>query len=429
MEKDFFAMSRRERDVLKVMSLVLEGKRTQVEAARLLGLSTRQVRRIELRLAKRGDVGVVHRLRGGPSNRRLDSSVRSKALGMYCGELAGFHPRHAWEKMVEAGLRLSARTLHGWLVAEDLWKPIRKTEQHRMRRVRKACVGEMVQADASDHDWLEGRGARMELVGIIDDATGRIFVRFYESETTEAYMDLLWRYVEEFGRPVIWYSDRAGIFRAEEKVAGYDEKQSVPTQFSRALSQLEVQMILANSPQAKGRIERLWGTLQKRWTSEFRREKVRTMDAANALIEAKLQADHNRRFAVAPASPNDAHRTKKDFDLPSIFSHQETRCIRSDYTIQYDNHLYQLLPPVIPGQRGGKVVFEERLDGTTHIRFKNKYLPFTKIKTIPVGQGNPTEEDSKPDLGGQPPDGKASPPFPRSLPHPPLPAGVQKRPG
>ena len=165
--------------------------------------------------------------------------------------------------MVEARLKLSARTLHGWLVAEDLWKPIRKTEQHRMRRVRKACVGEMVQADASDHDWLEGRGSRMELLGMIDDATGRIFVRFYESETTEAYMDLLWRYIEKFGRPVIWYSDRAGIFRAEESVAGYDEKQSVPTQFSRALSQLDIQMILANSPQAKGRIERFMGHAAK----------------------------------------------------------------------------------------------------------------------------------------------------------------------
>ena len=252
-------------------------------------------------------------------------------------ERVGFHPKHAWEKLIESGLELSARTLHAWRVAEGLWKSIRKTEPHRTRRVRRACVGERVQADASEHDWLEGRGPRLVLVGMIDDATGRIFVRFYKSETTEAYMDLLWRYIRKFGRPLIWYSDRAGIFRAEEKVAGYDEKQRVPTQFSRALSELDMQMILANSPQAKGRIERLWGTLQKRWTSEFRRAKVCTMEQANALIDARLQADHNRRFAIAPASCNEAHRTKKDFDLPGIFSHQETRCIRNDYTIQYDN--------------------------------------------------------------------------------------------
>ena len=381
-------MSRRERDVLKVMSLVLEGQRTQEEAARLLGLSTRQVRRILVRVRSKGDVGVVHRLRGKPSNHRLKSSVRKKAMAIYRKELVGFQPKHAWEKLVEMGLDMSARTLHAWLVAEGLWKRVRKVEQHRTRRVRKPCVGEMVQADASEHDWLEGRGPRMVLVGMIDDATGRIFVRFYESETTEAYMDLLMRYIQKFGRPLIWYSDRDSIFRAEEKVAGYDEKQSVPTQFSRALAQLEIQMILANSPQAKGRIERLWGTLQMRWTSEFRRAKITTMEQANALIETKLLADHNRRFAIAPASPNDAHRTKKDFDLPAIFSHQVTRCIRNDYTIQYDNHLYQLLPPVLPGQRGNKAILEQRLDGTTHIRFKNKYLQFTKIKTIPATPSN-----------------------------------------
>jgi hypothetical protein len=143
-------MSRRDRDVLKVMSLVLEGKRSQVEAGHLLGLSTRQVRRIEGRLARKGDSCVVHRLRGKPSNRRLDPSVQKKALAMYRKELVGFHPKHAWEKLVEA--ELSARTVHAWLVADGLWKRVRKVEQHRVRRERRPCVGEMVQADASDHD-------------------------------------------------------------------------------------------------------------------------------------------------------------------------------------------------------------------------------------------------------------------------------------
>ena len=233
MEKEIIAMSRCERDVLKVMSLVLECKRTQEEAGRLLSLSVRQVRRVQRRLESKGDIGVAHRLRGKPSNARLASSVRTKALGMYRRELSGFHPRHAWEKLTEAGLELSARTLHLWLVAEGLWKPVRKVEKHRRRRERKACFGEMVQADASVHDWLEGRGPRMELVGVIDDATGRIFVRFYEGETTGAYMDLPSRYIQKFGRPLIWYSDRAGIFRAEEKVSGHDGKQSVPTSATR----------------------------------------------------------------------------------------------------------------------------------------------------------------------------------------------------
>ena len=420
-------MSRRERDVLKVMSLVLEGKRTQIEAARLLGRSVRQVRRIQRRLEAKGDVAVVHRLRGKPSNAKLDPSVRKQALAMYRQELAGFDPKHAWEKLTEAGLKLSARTLHLWLVAEGLWTRVRQVEQHRRRRQRQACLGEMVQADASEHDWLEGRGPRMELVGMIDDATGQIFVRFYESESTFAYMDLLSRYIQKFGRPLIWYSDRAGIFRAEEKVAGYDEKQSVPTQFSRALCELDMQMILANSPQAKGRVERLWGTLQKRWVSEFRRAKITTMQAANELLESQLMADHNHRFAVKPASPNDAHRSKKGFDLPSILSCQAQRRIRNDYTIQFDNHLYQLHPPVLPGQRGGDAIIEQRLDGSTHVRFKTNYLPFTKIKTIPVGQNHvepaavtTAEVDvTAKTLGALPPD-------PRSLSLKPIPAGTKK---
>jgi transposase InsO family protein len=424
-------MSRRERDVLKVMSLVLEGKRTQIEAGRLLGRSVRQVRRIQRRLEAKGDVAVVHRLRGKPSNAKLDPSVRKKALAMYRQELAGFDPKHAWEKLTEAGLKLSARTVQLWLVAEGLWKRVRQVEQHRRRRQRQACLGEMVQADASEHDWLEGCGPRMELVGMIDDATGRIFVRFYESETTLAYMDLLSRYIQKFGRPLIWYSDRAGIFRAEEKVAGYDEKQSVPTQFSRALCELDMQMILAGSPQAKGRVERLWGTLQKRWVSEFRRAKITTMEAANELIDGKLMADHNRRFAVKPASANDAHRSKKGFDLPSILSCQAKRRIRNDYTIQFDNHLYQLHPPVLPGQRGGDAIIERRLDGSTHIRFKTDYLPFTKIKTIPIGQSHvepaamtTAEADALVNtlaktLGALPPD-------PRSLSLLSIPAGKKK---
>lgn len=207
-------MSRRERDVLKVMSLVLEGKRTQEEAGRRLSLSVWQVRRVQRRLERKGDVGVAHRLRGKASNARFDPSVRKKALAMYRRELSGFHPRHAWEKLTESGLKLSPGTLHLWLVAAGLWTRVRKVEPHRRRRERKACFGEMIQADASEHDWLEGRRDTMELVGLIDDATGRIYVRFYEGETTEAYMDLLLRYIQKFGRPLIWYSDRAGIFRA-----------------------------------------------------------------------------------------------------------------------------------------------------------------------------------------------------------------------
>src|SRR5580658_8749638 len=253
MEKDRISMSQRERDVLKVMGMVLAGKRTQVEAARLIGRSERQIRRVLKRLKAEGDVGVIHRLRGRPSNNLSDQSERQRAIALCRSRYAGFGPTLAAEKLSEnQEIDLSVETLRSWMLAEGLWERKRHRDKHRQRRPRRSCFGEMVQADASTHDWLEGRGPMLALVGMIDDATSRVVLRFHESETTDAYMDVLGRWIRKHGRPVSWYSDRHGIFRAEESVAGYDEKQSVSTQFSRAIEELGMELILANSPQAKG---------------------------------------------------------------------------------------------------------------------------------------------------------------------------------
>lgn len=404
MEKDLLEMNRRERDVLKVMSLVLKGERTQEEAARLLGRSVRQVRRIQRRLEKEQDGGVVHRLRGKPSNHRVKASVREAALTAYRGKLMGFGPTLAWEKLSKGLRTMSKRALHLWLVEAGLWQVTRRRDKHRSRRERRACFGEMAQADGSEHDWLEGRGPRMVLLGMIDDATGRILVRFYASETTEAYMDLLGRYIRRHGRPVSWYSDRDSVFRAESKE---DRERSVPTQFSRALSELEIELILANSPQAKGRIERLWGTLQDRWVKELRLAKIRTMEAANALVEKRLECEFNRRFAVKAASKNDAHRpVGPGLDLVGVLSHQEKRTVANDYTIRLENQVYQLLPPAWPGQRGGQVIVEKRLDGSMKVRFKQRYLEHKKI------EGAVAAAEA---MG-------ALPPTPRSLAQEPIPA-------
>jgi hypothetical protein len=265
----------------------------------------------------------------------------------------------------------------------------------------------MVQADGSEHDWLEGRGPRMVLVGIIDDASSRALVRFYPAETTEAYMDLLGRWLRKHGRPLAWYSDRDSIFRAESKE---DRGRSVPTQFSRALSELEVELILANSPQAKGRVERLWGTLQDRWVKELRLAKVSTMEAANDLLDKKLLTEFNRRFTVKPASGNDAHRALgSGLNLSAILSCQEKRTVANDYTIRFENQVYQLSPPAWPGERGGQVVVEKRLDGTMAIRFKERYLAYQVIK----------------DAGAAAEELEAPPPNPRSLAHVPIPAGLE----
>lgn len=404
MEKDLIEMSRRERDVLKVMSLVLKGERTQAEAARLLGRSVRQVRRIQRRLEKEADGGVVHRLRGKPSNHRLKASVREAALKAYREKLMGFGPTLAWEKLPARVRRMSKRALHLWLVEAGLWQVTRRRDRHRSRRERRACFGEMAQADGSEHDWLEGRGPRMALLGMIDDATGRILVRFYASETTEAYMDLLGRYIRRHGRPVSWYSDRDSVFRAESRE---DRERSVPTQFSRALGELGIELILANSPQAKGRVERLWGTLQDRWVKELRLAKVRTMEGANALVDKRLEAEFNRRFAVKAASTNDAHRSLgTGLDLAAVLSCQAKRTVANDYTIRFENAVYQLLAPAWPGERGGQVIVEQRLDGSMRVRFKRRYLEHKKIEDAVAAAKT---------MG-------APPPNPRSLPQGPIPA-------
>ena len=414
MKKDRIVMSQRERDVLKVMSLVLSGKRSQVEAGRLLKLSTRQVRRLQRRMECRGDAGVVHGLRGRRSNNAADALLKAKALSLCRGVYSGFGPTLAAEKLAaDHGLLVSRESLRRLLLAEGLWQRQRDRDKHRCRRERRACFGEMIQADGSEHDWLEGRGPMLTLVGMIDDATDRVVLRFHKSETTEGYMDVLRRWIEKHGRPASWYSDRHSIFRAEEMVAGYDQKQSVLTQFSRAISELGIELILAGSPQAKGRVERLWNTAQDRLVKELRLAKARTIEQANAVLEGKFIPWFNRKCTHKPASGNDAHRPLgKRLELDAILSIQQKRIVANDYTIRLDNRAYQLLPPVWPGLRRGTVIVEQRADGTMHIRFKQRYLKFQNVKDAVAAVEMP---------GALPPD-------PRSLAHKPVPAERTKDP-
>jgi hypothetical protein len=282
MNEDRIEMSQRERDRLKVMSSVMKKERTQVEAGRLLGLSDRQIRRIQRRLECQGDVAIVHKLRGRPSNGRIEPEHRRKVLAAYREDFVGFGPTFASEKLAEMKLRVSVRTLREWLVSEGLWERQRKRDQHRQRRDRRECFGELVQADGSHHDWLEGRGPWMVLVVMIDDATSRAMARLYPAETTEAYMDLLKRYLRKRGRMTAMYVDRDSIFRAEKRDP--DNPQPTLTQFKRALDELEIGLILANSPQAKGRVERFNKTAQDRLVKELRLAKATTMEQANKVI-------------------------------------------------------------------------------------------------------------------------------------------------
>ena len=385
MDGDRIAMSQRERDRLKVMASVLEGSRTQAEAARLAGVTDRTIRRWQRRLEAEGDVGIVHRHRGRPSNARKAAPFRREVLRAYAKDYAGFGPTFAAEKLTERGLVISPQTLRDWLVAAKLWQPKRRRQKHRSRRARRDCFGELVQADGSIHDWLEGRGERMTLLVMIDDATSRTVARFYEAETTEGYFDLLGRYVRKHGRMVSIYADRNSVFFATDASG-----EAVLTQFGRACEALGVTLIPAGSPQAKGRVERFNGTAQDRLVKELRLAGARTLEEANEVLDRVFLPWFNRRCVVKPASGNDAHRRlHQSMDLKAILSVQETRKVANDYTIRFAGRTYQLLRPALPGLRGGRVTVEQRLDGTLHLRFKGKYLKYEVVAETPAGQTEP----------------------------------------
>lgn len=374
--QDRIAMSQRERDLLKVMGPVLQGQRTQSEAARLVGLSVRQIRRVQRKLKEDGDRALVHGLRGKPSNRRLQAALRQKVLAAYRQQFAGFGPTFACEKLVELDLIVSADTLRRWLIEEGLWQRQRRREPHRSRRPRRSCFGELVQMDASIHEWLEGRGEHLVLLSMIDDATSWVMARFYRQGTVEAHMELLGRWLRQHGRPLALYTDRHSIFEPQDKGHALPEG---TTQFGRALQELDIELIRAHSPQAKGRVERSFGTAQDRWVKELRLAGARTLEEANAVLE-RVVPDHNRRFAKPARQSGDAHRSLgSGFNLTAILSIQEQRVVSNDYTIRFRNHFYQLQPPIYPGERGGRVVVETRLDGTLAIRFQKHYLKYEEV--------------------------------------------------
>ena len=414
-QPDRVEMSQRERDVLKVMQGVLEGKRTQAEASRLLKLSVRQVRRVQRKLHDRGDAALVHGLRGRPSNRQLDAEFRRQVLRAYRRSYRGFGPTLACEKLAAEGLTVGVETLRRWLLAEGLWERKRQRDPHRSRRPRRNCFGELVQMDASIHEWLEGRGEAMVLIAMIDDATSRVAAKFYPAGTVETHLDLLGTWLRTYGRPLAVYTDRHSIFAPQDKGRALPEGM---TQFGRALAELDVELIRAHSPQAKGRVERLFGTAQDRWVKELRLARVRTIEQANALLE-RLVPEYNRRFTRPARQPNDAHRRLgPGHRLEAILSIQAERVVSNDYTIRFANRFYQLLKPVYAGERGGRVVIEQRLDGTLKIRFRGHYLNYREASRPDDDEFNALAADASGDLGAITEPGRGPSPEPR-------PAGMQ----
>jgi len=365
--EDIIGMSVRELRRFQVVDKVLDKEMTQRTAASLLSLSERHVRRLVRSVREYGAGGLVHRGRGRPSNRRHPEAVKEKVLRRYRQEYRDFGPTLAVEKLEERdGITISRETLRQWLRGAGLWEGRRTRRRHRQWRARKACCGEMVQMDGSHHAWLEERGPELVLMGSIDDATGTVYGRFYDYEGTIPAMDSFKRYVRRYGLPVSVYLDKHSTYKSQRKLTMEEELAGVRvplSQFERALEELGVAVIHAHSPQAKGRIERLFGVFQDRLVKELRLRGIATKEAANAFLQEYLP-EYNRRFGVTPVSPTDVHvKLGRDVNLDRYLCRKTERTVRNDNTVAHDGKLYQIKEKVM----SRKVIVEERLDGSVHM--------------------------------------------------------------
>jgi transposase len=361
----------------------------QREAGEVLGLTARQVRRLIQRVRAEGDAGLVHRSRGTPSNRRYRPALKARVLRLYAKHYRDFGPTLAAEKLAEQqGIMLSAETLRQWLRATGVTHFQRRKRPHRAWRARKAHVGELVQLDGSHHDWFEGRGPRCVLMAYIDDASSRVCARFYEYEGTIPAMDSFERYVRRYGVPHSVYTDKHTTYRAlgEPTVAQQLAGEKPQSQFERALAELGVTVIHAHSPQAKGRVERLFKTLQDRLVKDLRLAGLATIEAANQFVETWLPR-YNRRFAVPPAQAADLHRPSPTArELDRMLCLKMTRVVRRDWTVAHHGQLFQIETQI----HTQAVLVEDHLDGTMRITHRGQPLRYHAITARSVRVMAPT---------------------------------------
>jgi transposase len=388
-KQEMLAMSTKDRDRLKVLHEVKGGHLTQRAAAGQLGVTDRWVRKLLVRVKKEGDGGVVHRLRGKESNRRLPESLRTKVLKLVKAKYRDFGPTLACEYLAQDdGVEVSKETLRQMLIAAGLRRgKRRRVEEVHGWRPRRSCRGELVQWDTSVHDWLEGRGPRLYLVAMIDDASSQAYGRFVEQDSTEENLRVLWGYLERWGRPVEFYTDKSSLFTVNRPaVEAADEAvQEEWTQIGRALRELGIGWIAAHSPQAKGRIERFFGTAQDRLVKGLRLAHADSLEAAQTYLQQEYLPQWNQQFTVAPEGSTDAHRPlRAEHQLAAILSHVEARFVTSDYTIRYQGKIYQIARrDVRPGLRGGQVRVEQRLDGSLAVKFRQYGLSVVECQPRP----------------------------------------------
>ena len=400
MQKDFITLSNKEIKRLKILHKVIEGGMTQVKASEILGLTDRQVRNIIQKLKEDGDKGIAHRNRSRASPHKMASEREDLIAGIVKRRYPDFGPTLAAEKLEECErIRVSKEKLRQIMLAKGLWQRKRRRRQIYQWRQRKEYFGEMVQMDGSHHDWLEGRGPKMVLMGYVDDATGVFYGRFYDYEGVFPAMDSLERYIRHYGCPVSLYLDKHSTYKTtrqpdlEELLRGEEAQ----TQFERAAKELGIDIIHANSPQAKGRIERAFGTLQDRLIKELRLSGVCNKEEANMLLE-KFMPQYNKRFAKVPLKEGDLHRRlPRGVKFRDILCIKANRTITNDCTVRWRGRRF-LIDNASIVMRRRKVEIREHFDGQITIKFNGRYLDLYEVfdaKPIKTQQIKESVNDKK----------------------------------
>lgn len=386
-------MSAKERDRLKVLHEVKQRHITQKQAAAELGLSVRWVRKLLVRQRTGGDGALRHGLRGRASNRKTPEAVKRRAVELYRKQKQAklwhdYGPTLAAEELAEQhGIQVSRETLRQWLIDAQLWHRRRaRVEQAHVWRARRARYGELVQWDTSEHDWLEGRGEKLYLIAMIDDATSRLSARFVGHDSTEENLRQLGHYIEHHGRPVAVYTDKASLFQvAARGIHHRDAPQEQPTQIGRALKELNIEWIAAHSPQAKGRIERAFQTAQDRLVKGLRGVGAKDLEMANGYLEQVFLPRWNQRFVCEPQMAGDAHRALlPGTNLDSVLSIRVSRSLGSDYTVRWEGGLYAVpREQIARNMRGARVQVQRRLDGSRWMQWGKEFVALELCQARP----------------------------------------------
>lgn len=382
-------MSTRETDRLSVINRLIDQQIVAREAGEQLGLSVRQVKRLKKRVKKDGAIGLIHQSRGQPSNRKFDLIATAKIIKLLETTYTGFGPTFAAEKLWELNnIKISDEALRTLMTANHLWrpKPRRKNKEHREWRPRREHYGTMEQYDGSYHLWFENRAEECCLLLSVDDATGKITQAIFDHHEGIAPTFAFWKaYLEEKGKPTSIYLDKFSTYKINHKAA--EDNKELITQFQRACQDLGIKLITAHSPEGKGRVERMFETLQDRLVKELRLQNISDIETANKFLKEKYIPDFNRRFAVVPTQSADLHRTLTKVDaenMKSIFSVHSKRVVMNDFTVQFKNQYFQLnqQQPVIVCRKD-KILIEEHLDNTIKLKLRGKELQFTVLPKRP----------------------------------------------